>query len=125
LSPAMSRIAPLIPLVLALAACQSAHDGATAEDETARATVASEPATLGEEPAASTEQENALCSADPVQELIGQRASDEVVAQALKDSGATIPRVLGPNTPATLDLSHARLNIIIDDNNVIQSLHCG
>jgi len=118
----MSRIAALIPLVLALAACQPAHDGAT---ETARATLASESATLGEEPVARSDQENAQCNADPVQALVGQPISDALIEQALKDSGASFPRVLGVNAAATLDLQAARLNLIIDDNNVIQALHCG
>jgi len=118
---------PLIALALMtpLAACQPAPDGATSEDETARAAIVTEAATLGEEPTANADQDDTVCKADPVQELIGQRISDELIAQALKDSGATTSRILGPDTPATLDLSHARLNFIIDDHNVIQMLHCG
>jgi len=125
----MPRLPALLPFTLALlvAACQPAPDGATVEDETARASVTTESATLGEEPAAAgvPDLDDAVCNADLVQALVGQRASDEVVAQALKDSGAAVPRVLKPNTPATLDLSHSRLNILTDDNGVIQSLHCG
>jgi len=121
----MSRTAALIPLLLALAACQPVHDGATAEDETARATITVESAILGEEPVASAAGDDALCNAGPVQALVGQSISDALIEQALKDSGSTIPRVLGVNAAATLDLQAARLNIIIDDNNVIQALHCG
>jgi len=123
----MSRFALFSPLLLlALAACQPAHDGASVEDETSRATPVQETASLGEEPAASgVETDERICNADPVQELIGQHASDEIVAQALKDSGATTPRVLGPNDAATLDLSPSRLNLITDDNGVIQMVHCG
>jgi len=124
----MSRLLFLLsmPLAFALTACQpAAHDGASAEDETARATLAPESATLGEEPATSTEMESASCNADPVQELIGQRADHDVVTQALKDSGAKVSRVLGPADAATLDLSPSRLNIITDANGIIQTLHCG
>jgi len=121
----MSRIAPLIPLVLALAACQSTDDGATAEDEVARESITLESAVLGEEPAASAAGDDAVCNAGPVQALVGQPISDQVINQALKDSGAGFPRVLGVNAAATLDLQAARLNIIIDDDNVIQALHCG
>jgi len=108
-----------------LAACQPAQNAANVEDESARETFAPEVASFGEEPAASDTGADAQCSADPVQALVGQHLSDELLTQALKDSGASIPRVLGPDTPATLDLSHARLNIIIDGNKVIQALHCG
>jgi len=118
---------PALLLAGLLAACQSEHDGATAEDETARASVTTDAATLGEEsaPQGAFAADEVVCNADPVQGLVGQRASDEIVAQALKDSGASVPRVLKPDTPATLDLSPSRLNILTDDNGVIQSLHCG
>jgi len=125
----MPRLPALLPFTLALlvAACQPADDGATVEDESARASIVSEPATLGEEPAATgvPDLDDAVCNADLVQEFVGQQLTDALINQALKASGASIPRVLGPNTPATLDLSHSRLNILTDDNGVIQSLHCG
>jgi len=122
----MPRLTALLAPLLLLAACQSAHDGASAEDETARETLTPESATLGEEPATSEiEVDDTLCNADPVQMLIGQPASDEIIAQAIKDSGAQVSRVLEPNEPATLDLNQNRLNIIIDGSTVIQSLHCG
>jgi len=126
----MSRFLLLfsIFLVLTLPACQLAYDGATAEDEAARETLAFETAVLGEEPAASVVQgdtDKRICKAEPVQELIGQRVTDKLVTRALKDSGAAVSRVLGPTDAATLDLSPTRLNIITDTNGVIQTLHCG
>jgi len=118
----MSRLIALIPLALFLAACQPAVDSTAAEDETALVT---EPATLGEEPAANADADDSTCNADPVQALVGQTISDALIEQALKDSGAEVSRVLKTNEPATLELNQARLNLITDDNGVIQMLHCG
>jgi len=100
----------LLTAALPLAACQSAHT-------TTAAGVAGHVAVPQDEPPP--------CNAEPVQRLIGQKASAEIIAQALKASGAATHRVLAPNTPATLDLSHHRLNVLTDDANVITALHCG
>jgi len=66
-----------------------------------------------------------LCNAEPVQQLIGQKATSAIIAQAIKNSAAATHRVLTPNTPATLDLAQHRLNIITDAEGIIQELHCG
>jgi len=123
----MSRLACLLPLALipALAACQSARVGASAEDETARDTITLDDAAMGKAPAASADADTAQCNAAPVQALVGQPLSDGLINRMLKSSGAAFPRVLGVNAAATLDLNPARLNIIIDENNIIQALHCG
>jgi len=123
----MSHLPPVlsIALTLALAACQSTDDSATAENEAARNIPTLETAIPGQEPAVSATEDDAVCNAAPVQALVGQPISDTLIDQALKDSGSSIPRVLGVNAAATLDLQAARLNIMIDDDNVIQALHCG
>jgi len=123
----MSRFASLLSLALVpvLAACQSARDGASAEDETVRDTITLTSAVMGKEPAVSADTDTAQCNAAPVQALVGQPLSDALIEQMLKRSGAAFPRVLGVNAAATLDLNPVRLNIIIDENNIIQALHCG
>jgi len=93
-----------------LAACQSPH-------AVTGAGVAEHVAGLRDEPPP--------CNAEPVQRLVGQEANDAVIAQAVKASGAATHRVLAPNTPATLDLSQYRLNIITDADGIITALHCG
>jgi len=112
----MSRLASLLSLALipALAACQSARD-----------TITLTSAVMGKEAAASADADTAQCNAAPVQALVGQPLSDALIEQMLKRSGAAFPRVLGVNAAATLDLNPVRLNIIIDENNIIQALHCG
>ena len=57
--------------------------------------------------------------------LVGQEASETVVAQATADSGATSVRVLGPDDAATMDFRIDRLTITTDAAGAIQTLNCG
>lgn len=65
------------------------------------------------------------CNADAVQGLIGQEATEDVIAQATADSGSASVRVLKPGQPATMDYRQDRLNIMTDDAGVIEQLNCG
>src|SRR5690606_9841474 len=65
------------------------------------------------------------CNADAIQALVGQEASETVVAKATADSGATSVRVLGPDDAATMDFRIDRLTITIDAAGAIQTLNCG
>ncbi len=65
------------------------------------------------------------CNADAIQALVGQEASETVVAQATADSGATSVRVLGPDDAATMDFRIDRLTITTDAAGAIQTLNCG
>jgi len=100
----------LLAATLPIAACQSPDTVAAAS--TSR--YVSEP-----------QDAPSLCNAEPVQKLIGQKATSEIITQAIKGSNSATHRVLAPNTPATLDLAQHRLNIITDAEGIIQALHCG
>lgn len=65
------------------------------------------------------------CNADAAQALVGQEATDALVEQARVDSGSESVRVLAPGDAATMDFRPDRLNIDVNDVNVIQSLRCG
>lgn len=65
------------------------------------------------------------CDADAVQSLVGQEATEAVVAQATADSGSASVRVLKPGQPATMDYRQDRLNIATDEAGVIEQLSCG
>ncbi len=56
---------------------------------------------------------------------LGQRATAEVVEQARKDAGAQIARVLKPDQMVTMEFIEGRLNIDVNDNNVITNVRCG
>lgn len=76
-------------------------------------------------PAADAADPAGPCNADAVQSLVGQEATEAVLEQARRDSGSNTVRALKPGQPATMDFRPDRLDIALDDNNVIQSLRCG
>ncbi|GAA5002422.1 hypothetical protein FNZ56_08985 [Pseudoluteimonas lycopersici] len=65
------------------------------------------------------------CQADPGQQYIGQVAGEEVVAQAKAATGADSVRVLKPGMAATMDFRDDRLNLHLDEHDVIVSVNCG
>ncbi|MEJ8572759.1 I78 family peptidase inhibitor [Microbaculum marinum] len=64
------------------------------------------------------------CSTDPIQWAIGIAATDETVQRAKAESGATSVRVLRPGLAVTQEFKYGRLNINVDDSNVITSVSC-
>ena len=67
----------------------------------------------------------AECKAEAVQSLVGQEATEAVLAQAQVNSGAKTVRALKPGEPATMDFRADRLDIALDEKGIIQSLRCG
>lgn len=66
-----------------------------------------------------------LCDASSVQQARGQRLTLERVEQLQQQAGASLVRVLAPNEMATLEYNPQRLNIDIDDAEIIERLSCG
>jgi len=67
----------------------------------------------------------AECNGDAVQSLVGQKATEALLEQAKTGSGARTVRALKPGQPATMDFRPDRLSIALDENDIIQALHCG
>lgn len=65
------------------------------------------------------------CDAEAAQSFIGQVATDDVVAEAQAAAGAELVRKLGPGQMATMDFRAERLNVMVDDGNIIVSASCG
>jgi Peptidase inhibitor I78 family len=65
------------------------------------------------------------CFAEPAQRLIGRVASPRAVGQAKRLAKATIVRTLRSNGVATREYGYGRLNVIINDRNIIVAIHCG
>ena len=102
--------------------------GACSPQSTESASPAADPAPVADsapEPTVDAADAQHLCNADPVQGLIGQEATEDVIAQATADSGSASVRVLKPGQPATMDYRQDRLNIMTDDAGVIEQLNCG
>lgn len=95
----MSRI--LLPTLLLLAGC-------------------SQPATVG-----GRNVGEALCKAEATLGLVWRTATQELAADALKLSGARVVRWLRPNTAVTMEFRPDRLNITLDDKNIVERINCG
>jgi hypothetical protein len=67
----------------------------------------------------------AQCQADPGQQYVGQAASDDVVSQLQAATGAKTVRVLKPGMAATMDFRDDRLNLQLDEHDVIVKVSCG
>lgn len=76
-----------------------------------------------ETPAAAPE--SGRCNAEAVQALVGKPLSQALVDQARRDSGAQTARVLHPHDVVTLEYNSQRLNINVDEKEVVHGLNCG
>jgi hypothetical protein len=65
------------------------------------------------------------CTVEQVQGLLGQTASAELIEQLQRQANAKTLRVLAPGDAATMDYNPQRLNIDIDESEVIIRLTCG
>jgi len=65
------------------------------------------------------------CEAGPAQGLVGQRATTELGAEALRLTGARALRWIRPGDAVTMDYREDRLNIHLDGQGRVRSLDCG
>ena len=109
-------------LALALAACNGPapeeQDQALDQAQQAAAEAAAPAPDAATPPAGS-------CDASQVQGLVGQPYSDAVGEQARQDAGAEKVRTLKPNQPITMEYLGERLNIEVDENNLVSGVRCG
>lgn len=67
----------------------------------------------------------ASCNHEPAQSLVGQPATSANVERARELAGARIARVLKPGQMVTMEFIEGRLNINVDEKNVITHARCG
>ncbi|WP_158601761.1 I78 family peptidase inhibitor [Solilutibacter pythonis] len=65
------------------------------------------------------------CDTARVGQFIGKMADAKTGEQARIAAGARRVRVLGANDPATMDYDDSRLNVLLDERNVVIELTCG
>lgn len=76
-------------------------------------------------PNGSSDEQAASCDLDAIQSAIGEPFYEANVSQLQSDSAARQVRVLRPGDMATMDHRPDRLNIHLDDQDVIEALRCG
>jgi hypothetical protein len=65
------------------------------------------------------------CNADAAVGAVGKSATPELVEQARRDAGAGIARTLRPGQVVTMEYRGDRLNLDVDDRNVVTGVRCG
>ncbi len=116
----------LLPATLMLAAC-SAPPMDEQDAVTAQAQQASEQATAPTDEAGKAIEAPPIgnCDATQVQSLVGQPYTDALGTQAQQDAAARTLRVLRPGDMTTMEFQGERLNVEVDEKNVVSGVRCG
>ncbi len=67
----------------------------------------------------------AACDASTVQDAIGKPATTDTIERVRVDSRSRVVRVIHPGQVITMDFSTERVDVRVDDNNVILAVTCG
>lgn len=65
------------------------------------------------------------CNAKAVQSIVGKIVTPTLTEEARRDAGAAVARALTPHQPVTMEYNSQRLNIDVDDNQVVKQVSCG
>lgn len=65
------------------------------------------------------------CDAAKAQSAVGERASDEVLERARVAAQAKSARFLRPNQPITMEYSSSRLNLELNERDIVRGVRCG
>lgn len=65
------------------------------------------------------------CDAAKAQWAVGERASSEILERARVAAQAKSARFLRPNQPITMEYSGSRLNLELNEQDVVRSVRCG
>ncbi|HEU4689364.1 MAG TPA: I78 family peptidase inhibitor [Vicinamibacterales bacterium] len=76
-------------------------------------------------PSDSTTPPQSECEVSRAQWAIGQKASDDLLERARRDAGAKTARFLRPNQAVTLEYAAWRLNLGLDEQDVVKNVSCG
>lgn len=122
--PATLSVA-VLALALSLGAC--AQGPTTTPDKGVSETVPRElyPTMPAHPPSSTGDAMDTSCNADAARGAIGKTATAAVVEQARKDAGAAMVRTLKPGQMVTMEYRGDRLNIDVDERNVVTNVRCG
>jgi len=116
----------LSPLLFALVACTAPRDpdvAGAAGDQAPTAPVESAPP--ADAPPAAPPPTAQACDADAANGAIGKAATTEVLEQARTAAGAAVARTLAPGQVVTMEFRGDRLNLMVDEANVVTGVRCG
>jgi len=65
------------------------------------------------------------CDAAALQSQIGQKATPSVMEDLRSRSGSSTARMLRPGQLVTMEYNATRLNLIVDDKDVMTAIRCG
>ena len=65
------------------------------------------------------------CRAEPIRDLVGRPATQQLGADALRRSGARALRWIRPGDVVTMDYREDRLNVRLDARNYVATFTCG
>lgn len=102
---------PWLGAALAVAACSAGPQQSITRDEAP--------------PPPRVDSENDYCGVQPVQDRVGRELNDTLREAIAEESGAERIRVLRPGDMATMDHRPDRLNIHLDERDVITRIECG
>ena len=118
----------LSPLLLALIACTAPRDPEAAGDQAPTAPVESAPpvdAPPTDTPPPAPPPTAQACDADAANGAIGETATTEVIERARNAAGAAVARTLAPGQVVTMEFRGDRLNLMVDEANVVTGVRCG
>jgi len=72
-----------------------------------------------------TPPSSGTCDVEKARFALGQRATDDLLARARQAAGASVARFLRPNQPITTEYLGSRLNLGLDERDVVRSVNCG
>lgn len=76
-------------------------------------------------PAVTEPTKEAACSVDGVKDVVGKPYSAGLAEHARATSGSKTVRVIRPGMAVTMDFRVDRLNIDLDEKDVVTRVHCG
>lgn len=118
----------LSPLLLALVACTAPRDPEAAGDQAPAAPVESAPPAVApptDAPPPAQPPTAQACDADAANGAIGETATTEVIERARIAAGAAVARTLAPGQVVTMEFRGDRLNLMVDEANVVTGVRCG
>lgn len=65
------------------------------------------------------------CDAGALQSQLGQKATQSVMEDLRTRSGSSTARILRPGQLVTMEYNATRLNLIVDDKDVMTAIRCG